>query len=89
MVKINDLCLGIYHRVTANKKVKEMNKGDMKDVLIQKRTDGRFCVMGVFIMMPPPQKPFVDMFYFICKDESELHDTFTEQFTNLTNFSKG
>lgn len=66
-----------------------MNKGDMKDVLIAKYKDGRFAVMGVFfVSLLDPSKCKMDFFYELLT-EKELHETFTEQFTNLTGFNKG
>jgi len=87
MVKINEVSLGIYHRVTANKNLLGMKMGEMKDVLIQKMSDGRFSVMGLFIWTP--EICSMDMFYQIFNNETELHEAFTEQFTNMVGFTKG
>ncbi len=41
MIKQNERCLGIYHRLIANKKIGTMKLGDIKDVLVMKMTDGK------------------------------------------------
>lgn len=83
MIQINRLGWPLYHRVTANKKI-----GEMKDVLIAKYKDGRFAVMGVFFVnLDDASKCKMDFFYQLVS-EQELHETFTDQFTNLVGFNK-
>lgn len=78
MIQINKVCGGIFHRVIANKKVNELNKGDLHDVMVAKMSDGRFAVMS---------KEHTSYFYKVFT-EQELHETFTEQFTNLPFYSQ-
>lgn len=84
MIQINQKCLGVYHRLFANKKVGGMAIGEMKDVLIMQFTDKRFGVMGIF----NKEAKKMDLFYVVIKDEKELHESFTEQFTIIPGFSQ-
>ncbi len=88
MIQINAIGVPQYHRLTANRKIGDMKPGDMKDVLIAKYKDGRFAVMGVFFVnLIDASKCKMDFFYELMT-ESELHETFTEQFTTLMGFTR-
>lgn len=81
MVQINQKCLGIFHRLTSNKKQDGWNKGDSKDVLISHYSDGRFAVMSRWTGAQSSE------YFYGLFTEKQLHETFTEQFTNLPGFS--
>jgi hypothetical protein len=81
MVQINQKCLGIYHRLISNKKIEGWNKGDSKDVLISHYSDGRFAVMSSWVGSQASE------YFYALFSEKQLHETFTEQFTNLPGFS--
>lgn len=81
MVQLNQTCLGIYHRLIGNKKIKGWDNGEIKDCLIQHRSSGDYAVMPQWTGAQAE-----DSFYGIFT-EKQLHESFTEQFTNLPGFS--
>jgi hypothetical protein len=83
MIQVNEKCMGVYHRLVANKPLKGMKTGDMKDCLIMVQSDNRVAVMGLFM----PHIGVMDEFYVVLPDIDSVHQAFTEQFTNIPGFS--
>lgn len=88
MIQLQPKGYPVFHRLIANKKMNGWDSGALKDVLIAKYSTGKFAVMGLwFPDMFNPEKSRMDNFYQLFT-EQELHDSFTEQFTNLSGFVK-